>query len=152
MIRLALCTLALALSGAASAETPDLTGTLWSVCGDDGIDTWHDTRLMFTVQTETADGIRLEGHFDWQSSGGHWGRELVSGLVTPEGALTLQGSIIEDGSASIVVSRYEGQLTPDGTRIVDGVWLDGAPGIWAATRDGGAGTGVSLCDTAVPIS
>jgi len=30
--------------------------------------------------------------------------------------------------------------------LLDGVWLDGIPGMWAAVRDGGRGTAVKLCE------
>ena len=144
----------LLLASAAQADAPVLTGAVWSVCGDDGVYTWHDTRLTFTQQTPNAeDGAdRLVGFFDWQSSGGHFGREQFTGFITDDGALVLQGQSLEDTDYSIVTSRYEAQVNAEGTVSFDGVWLDGAPGIWAATRDGGAGTGTSLCDLADQIS
>lgn len=137
----------------AKADVPDLTGDVWSVCGDDGQYIWHDTRLTFTNQyPDTADdGDRLEGYSDWRSSGGHGGREYFGGIVTDDGTLVLQGRTLEN-EVDIVTSRYEARVSVDGTVIFDGVWLDGTPGIWAATRDGDAGAGTSLCSRAVPVS
>ena len=135
------------LATQATAEIPDLTGDVWSVCGDDGSSTWHDTRLVFTHH---ENGL-VEGHFDWRSSNGSFGREMFTGSVKPDGALRLQGGALED-SQSLVTSRYHGTVSADGRSILDGVWLDGLPGVWAATRDGGQGTAAPLCDTAEPVS
>ncbi len=145
----AVLALTFATSGALSAQ--DLTGAVWSVCGNDGVLTWHDTRLVFTTQVEGADGIELEGYFDWRSSGGHDGRESFTGFLGADGELGLQGFEME-GSGSLVTSRYIARVTPDGTAIVEGVWLDGAPGVWAAARDEGAGTAEPLCDVEAQLS
>ena len=138
-----------AASGAVHGQ--DLTGEVWSVCGNDGVLTWHDTRLVFTGQVEGTDGITLEGHFDWRSSGGHAGREPFTGILGADGSLALQGLEML-GSESLVTSRYIARVSEDGTAIVEGVRLDGAPGIWAAARDGGAGTAEALCDLEAQLS
>ncbi len=141
----------LALSCAFPAVPQDLTGAIWSVCGYDGQYTWHDTRLVFETQAPGSPGWAVSGYFDWQSSGGHSGRERFNGTLAPNGALTLLGHSLE-GGASIVTSRYLANVSDDGTTIVEGVWLDGVPGIWAAVRDGGAGTAEGLCDAAAQLS
>jgi len=133
------------------AETADLTGDIWSVCGLDGRSTWHDTRLVFTGQTDGPEGTALEGYFDWVSSGGSTGREYFKGVLKADGDLKLQGLSLHD-SQNLVNSRYEARLAASGTAIIEGVWLDGLPGTWAAMRDGGAGTAVGLCETAPVLS
>ncbi|WP_224815203.1 hypothetical protein [Hasllibacter sp. MH4015] len=137
--------------GALPAAAQDLTGAVWSVCGYDGAYTWHDTRLVFLDQSATETGMGLSGYFDWRSSGGHTGREWFHGTLDADGSLALQGVEIS-GGASIVTSRYLAQVNDEGTAIVDGVWLDGAPGIWAALRDGGQGTAERLCGTEAQVS
>jgi len=135
----------LAVATGLRAETRDLTGDVWSVCGWDGMSTWHDTRLVFTNQSDGAEGVALEGYFDWQSNLGSTGREHFKGVLFANGDLKLQGYSLED-SRHIVNSRYEARLSGNGVTIVDGVWLDGLPGIWAAVRDGGTGTAARFCD------
>lgn len=134
------------------AEVADLTGEVWSVCGWDGFTSWHDTRLVFTKQTTDKKGAVVSGYFDWVGDEGSFGREHFEGMVSETGALSLQGLSMENGSAFIITSRYEGQLTSDGTKILDGVWLDGEPGIWAAVRDGGQGTAAGFCQIADTVS
>ena len=129
----------------ARAETPDMTGEIWSVCGWDGNSTWHDTRLVFTNQSPAKDGHHLEGYFDWRGSRGSYGREYFQGTLTPDGMLSLRGLRLEE-SLNIVLSRYRANLSNSGTALLDGVWLDGIPGMWAAIRDGGSGSAAKLCD------
>lgn len=145
-----ICALVL-LSGGARAEIADLTGEVWSVCGWDGVSTWHDTRLVFTDQDDSETGTKLEGYFDWRSDRGSTGREQFRGTINSDGDLKLQGYSLED-SRNIVNSRYEARLSGNGTTIVDGVWLDGLPGIWAAVRDGGTGTAARYCDQSDQLS
>ncbi|MEP5760411.1 MAG: hypothetical protein ABJ327_14095 [Litoreibacter sp.] len=130
----------------ARAEIIDLTGEVWSVCGWDGSSTWDETRLVFTSQIGGDDVVNLEGYFDWRSSRGSVGREHFQGILTPNGEIALQGASLHD-SQDIVTSRYRGRLTASGATIVDGVWLDGVPGVWAAVRDGGSGTASGLCNS-----
>ncbi|MEX3014969.1 hypothetical protein [Gymnodinialimonas hymeniacidonis] len=148
LTRAAMGAILFALAGGAQAQ--DLTGEVWSVCGDDGVFTWHDTRLVFTEQVPADNGMELSGYFDWRSSGGHNGREQFTGFIDADGAVVLQG--LEIGGTNLVTSRYLARLAESGTTIVEGVWLDGAPGIWAAVRDGGAGTAEPLCETAAQLS
>jgi len=129
----------------ARAELPDLTGELWSVCGWDGRSTWHDTRLVFTNQSPAKGGHHLEGYFDWRGSRGSFGREHFQGRLNSDGALSLQGVRLEE-SLNIVTSRYRARLSKTGKALLDGVWLDGIPGMWAAVRDGGRGTAAKLCE------
>lgn len=128
----------------ARAEIPDLTGDVWSVCGWDGSSTWHDTRLVFTNQSATKDGHYLEGYFDWRGSHGSFGREYFQGALNSDGALSLKGLRLEE-SLNIVLSRYRAKLSSSGTALLEGVWLDGIPGMWAAVRDGGNGSAAKLC-------
>lgn len=129
----------------ARAESPDLTGEIWSVCGWDGRSTWHDTRLVFTNQSPAEDGHFLEGYFDWRGSRGSFGREYFQGTLHADGVLSLQGLHLQE-SLNIVVSRYRARLSDSGTALLEGVWLDGIPGMWAAIRDGGRGSAAKLCD------
>lgn len=62
--RRAVAVLALTFATSGGLHAQDLTGAVWSVCGNDGVLTWHDTRLVFTAQVESADGMELEGYFD----------------------------------------------------------------------------------------
>lgn len=135
----------LLLSTATRAEIPDLTNEVWSVCGWDGRSTWHDTRLVFTNQSPVKDGHYLEGYFDWRGSRGSFGREYFQGTLNPDRTLSLQGLHLEE-SLNIVVSRYRAKLSNSGTALLEGVWLDGIPGMWAAVRDGGRGSAAKLCD------
>ena len=139
------------LAGSAHAEIENLTGDVWSVCGWDGISSWDDTRLIFTNQIDGEDGAELVGYFDWRSDQGSTGREHFQGTLKSNGDLALQGVSLQD-SSNIVNSRYEGRLSANGRTIVDGVWLDGLPGIWAAVRDGGAGSAAGLCDQSDQLS
>jgi hypothetical protein len=141
--------LLIATSGAVQAQ--DMTAEVWSVCGYDGLLTWHDTRLVFTEQTATDTDVALAGYFDWRSSAGHSGRERFTGTIGSDGELTLQGLEME-GSDGLVTSLYVAQVSGERTQITDGVWLDGAPGIWAAVRDGGRGTAEALCSGEAQLS
>jgi len=141
----------LVLAGAAHAEIEDLTGDVWSVCGWDGLSSWDDTRLVFTNQIDGEVGVELEGYFDWLSDQGSTGREHFRGTLKSNGDLALQGFSLK-GSNNIVNSRYEGRLSANGMTIVDGVWLDGLPGIWAAVRDGGIGSAARLCEQSDQLS
>ena len=141
----------LALAGAIPAAAQDLTGAVWSVCGYDGQYTWHETRLVFETQSPGSPGWAVSGYFDWRSSGGHTGRERFNGTLSPSGALSLLGHSLE-GETSIVTSRYLADVSHDGQTIVRGVWLDGVPGVWAAVRDGGAGTAQGLCEAEAQLS
>lgn len=143
---------ALVLSTLGPATAGGLVGDVWSVCGWDGLLTWHDTRLVFTSQSEAEGGaVIVQGYFDWRSSRGHTGREQFVGQLGADGSLALQGLDI-DADSGLVTSRYEARLSESGASIIDGVWLDGAPGIWAAQRDGGQGTAVALCETEAQLS
>jgi len=141
----------LVLTGSAHAEIKNLTGEVWSVCGWDGISSWDDTRLIFTNQIDGEDGAELVGYFDWRSDLGSTGREHFQGTLESNGDLALQGISLQD-SRNIMNSRYEGKLSANGTTIVDGVWLDGVPGIWAAVRDGGTGSASRLCEQSDQLS
>ncbi len=133
------------VAGAVRAEVSDLTGEIWSVCGRDGHSTWDETRLVFTSQTQGTMPIELEGYFDWRSSRGSVGREYFKGTLHDDGALALKGFQLED-SNNIINSRYHAKLSASGTALLEGVWLDGLPGIWAAVHDGGTGSASIYCD------
>ncbi len=150
-VKATLAACAIALAGPAFAQDVVLTGDVWSVCGLDGVLTWHDTRLVFTTQSDGAEGQDLAGYFDWRSSADHAGREHFVGVLRHDGTLALQG-VSMDGGAGLVTSRYVGRLSDDGQAISDGIWLDGAPGVWAARQDGGCGTAVGLCEVAAQLS
>ena len=128
----------------AHSAVPNLTGDVWSVCGDDGTSTWHDTRLVFTKQVKQSSGASVEGYFDWRSNHGSFGRENFAGVLQEDGVLLLKGQALQN-SQDIVTSRYVANLSKSGRSLVNGVWLDGVPGNWAAVRDGGKGTGMALC-------
>ncbi|MGB7243933.1 MAG: hypothetical protein WBC93_17850 [Sulfitobacter sp.] len=132
-------------ANAGRAEIAALTGDIWSVCGWDGSATWNDTLLVFTNQIPGNDVVHLEGYFDWRSNHGYAGREHFSGTITSDGTLKLQGFRLQ-GNQNITTSRYHAKLAASGTALLEGVWLDGVPGIWGAVRDGGHGSASALCN------
>ena len=124
---------------------PQLTDATWNVCGRDGVSNWDETTLVFTQQTDGAEGVQVEGYFNWQSDRGHEGREFFRGTIGKDRRVVLQGYRME-GSADLAISRYIGHLSTDAMRIFDGKWLDGLPGTWGAMRDGGVNGAAGICD------
>ena len=141
---LAICLL-LTLPLQQALALPQLTDATWNVCGRDGVSIWDETTLVFTQQTDGAEGVQVEGYFDWQSDRGHEGREFFRGTIGKGGRMVLQGYRME-GSTDLAMSRYIGHLSTDATRIFDGKWLDGLPGTWGAMRDGSPSQVTGMCD------
>jgi hypothetical protein len=135
---IALVTISAALP--VSGAPIDLTAGVWDV--HDSIDvagyTWDDTTLVFTSQTPAGADDALAGYFDWVSNAGHFGRELFIGTLTASRTLTLFGQLIDPTrpASGIVRASYSGDVTVDGTRIVNGLWSASGviPGQWEATR------------------
>jgi hypothetical protein len=81
------------------------------------------------------------GSFDWLSTEGYSGHELVTWSFDPgSGALHLAGHTMLNPVGLIALGSYDVRLSVDGAQLVDGTWGPGASdppaafGNWTAKR------------------
>jgi Bacterial Ig domain len=127
----------------AAAQEVDLTSERWIL--ENSVDNkgliWNDSRLVIATQTATAMGFDLAGYFDWTSTSGPFGREIVTGSYTSTTRrLLLFGQQIDPTlpSSGIVPATYGATLSADGLRLENGAWsaTEVLPGVWSARRGG----------------
>lgn len=106
---------------------------VWDIDGVANSSTKWIAPLVLT-QGENDD---LVGHIDWLADGGSSGREYVSGAYDVEArVLRLKGVRVEHAD-NVVRCTYKVELSRDGSRLENGVWVDldpTIPGTWAAHR------------------
>lgn len=134
MRRSVLAVLALALSVLAACSSlrerppaPTTPAGTWSVRGQDG-DHWT-ARLVLHEGAST-------GFFDWRSTTGSSGHELLNWQYDPSTRMLLMtGQEMRDAVGPVGVGTYVARLAEDGRTIENGTWGPPArPGIWEATR------------------
>ena len=105
----------------------------WDLTGYDEENTrWIGTAVLTRVSGET-----LTGHIDWLGSNGHCGREYVTGSYDPMIRILKMSGTRTEFSDRIVRGNYIAELSPDGSRLVNGRWssIDPAiPGGWSGKR------------------
>jgi len=113
------------------ARSVSVAGT-WQVHGRDLTD-WTATLVL--------DSDSNAGSFDWLSTEGYSGHELVTWSFDADtGALHLAGHTMQHPVGPIALGTYEVHLSDDGTQLLDGTWGPGAShppaafGTWTAAR------------------
>ena len=112
-------------------QSLSVAGT-WHVCGRDLTD-WTASLVL--------DSDTNAGSFDWLSTEGYSGHELVTwSFDASTGALSLAGHNMLHPVGPIALGTYEVRLSDDGTQLLDGTWGPGASsppgafGTWTASR------------------
>lgn len=140
-----------------SSQSPQFTLGTWTLhdAVDDEGTNWSNSTLKITSQNPVADGLLLEGFFEWRRNEVTQGKEYVASAgteyfsgrylaanrqvileghsVTQDPAYEAQGRHIGEGSYSAILSE-------DGRSLIDGIWGSAAhrqaiyTGHWHATR------------------
>jgi hypothetical protein len=130
-------------ASAAIASAPRLTYGTWTLLesvDDDGTD-WRNSVLKFTSQKPTADGLEIEGFFEWRNGVTLIGREYVRGnYVVSTRNLYIEGQRVENIAGELALGSFSARLAEDDRNLVEGCWGDtagnatGVPGTWRARR------------------
>ncbi|MGV3485415.1 MAG: hypothetical protein ACO1RT_13435 [Planctomycetaceae bacterium] len=124
---------------------PNLTHGAWTITAsvdEEGTD-FSNSTLRFTSQTDTPQGLQLEGFFEWRGNDILLGREhFRADLDGSNRQLFIQGLYIESfvSPPRLAVGSFSSTLSADGRQLVDGTWgntpgkLPGVLGTWTARR------------------
>ena len=120
--------------------------TLSGVFADSKKDMLKGSTLKFTSQSETSDGLLLEGAFSWRFNGVLLGTEVVKGhYLAASRGIFLEGVTIQEQNhpgiprGSLVLGSYSAVLSEDGRALVNGrngstAASDNVPMRWEAER------------------
>lgn len=111
----------------------DLTLGSWLLTSEDRRGTsWSGSTLHFLTQEQNGEDYLLSGFFEWRSNRRSFGRENFVGTLFADNRLNLNGTEIVQPAFGIGTSRYQADLEPSGTQLINGVWTTGVVGEWSA--------------------
>jgi hypothetical protein len=129
----------------ANTPWPNLTHGSWTITAseDEEGTNFSKSTLRFTSQTDTPQGLQLEGFFEWRGNDVLLGREhFRADLDAASRQLFIQGLYIDSfvSPPRLAVGSFGATLSADGRKLSDGTWgntpgkVPGVLGTWEARR------------------
>lgn len=128
----------------AAKAKPNLTYGSWTLHSsrDDLGLAWDNSVIKFTEQSDSPDGLKVVGFFEWRENGVFVGREhFTAYYVDDTRQIFMEGQRIEQPpEGRLGVGSFSAELSADARRLTNGTWgtvagnQDGVPGNWEARR------------------